>query len=175
LGTLIEVLITNRFLRRKALFRVGEGAGAAATTDHSDLTASPLNDDRLARALERLPHYAATIQAALSLKAIERFQLDVGQIHNDISNVGLYGAYEDFQRAAGQDATVSLPAYGRTKSGRKKRHADPIRPGRQRRWRRAGRPSSPGRQRRGGQFAPGERQAARPRPAQGEVALHRRY
>src|SRR4051794_6678882 len=119
LGTLVEVLITNRLLRPKALFRVGEWAQAAALTDYFDLTAAQLNDDRLGRALERLPRYAETIQAALTLQAIEHFQLDVGQIHYDISNVELYGAYEDFERAEGQEATVPLPAYGRTKSGRK--------------------------------------------------------
>jgi hypothetical protein len=119
LGTLVEVLITNRLLRPKALFRIGEWAQAAAVTDYFDLTAAQLNDDRLGRALERLPRYAETIQAALTLQAIEQFQLDVGQIHYDISNVELYGAYQDFERAAGQEATVPLPAYGRTKSGRK--------------------------------------------------------
>jgi transposase len=119
LGTLVEVLITNRLLRPKALFRVGEWAQVAAVTDYYDLTAAQLNDDRLGRALERLPRYAETIQAALTLKAIEHFQLDVGQIHYDISNVELYGAYQDFERAEGQESTVPLPAYGRTKSGRK--------------------------------------------------------
>ncbi len=119
LGTLVEVLITNRLLRPKALFRIGEWAQAAALTDYFDLTAAELNDDRLGRALERLPRYAETIQAALTLEAIEHFQLDVHQIHYDISNVELYGAYEDFRRAEGQEATVPWPAYGRTKSGRK--------------------------------------------------------
>jgi transposase len=119
LGTLVEVLITNRLLRPKALFRVGEWAQAAALTDYYDLTAAQLNDDRLGRALERLPAYAETIQAALTLKAIEHFQLDIHQIHYDISNVELYGAYEDFQRDEDQTGQIPLPAYGRTKSGRK--------------------------------------------------------
>jgi transposase len=119
LGTLVEVLITNRLLRPKALFRVGDWAQTAALTDYYDLTVAQLNDDRLGRALERLPQYAETVQAALTLKAIEHFQLDVRQIHYDISNVELYGAYEDFERAEGQEFTVPLPTYGRTKSGRK--------------------------------------------------------
>jgi transposase len=119
LGTLVEVLITNRLLRPKALFRVGDRAQSAALTDYYDLTVEQLNDDRLGRALERLPQYASAIQAALTLKAIEGFQLDVRQIHYDISNVELYGAYDDLERAEGQESTVPLPAYGRTKSGRK--------------------------------------------------------
>jgi transposase len=119
LGTLVEVLITNRLLRPKALFRVGDWAQSAALTDYYDLTVEQLNDDRLGRALERLPQYAQTVQSALTLKAIEHFQLDVCQIHYDISNVELYGSYDDFERAEGQESTIPLPAYGRTKSGRK--------------------------------------------------------
>src|SRR5690349_14640961 len=55
LGPLVEVLIANRLLRPKALFRIGDWAEAAAVTDYYDLTAAQLNDDRLGRALERLP------------------------------------------------------------------------------------------------------------------------
>ena len=63
---------------------------AAEVTDYYDLTVEQLNDDRLGRALERLAAHAPSIQAALVLKAIEHFQLDVHQIHYDISNAELY-------------------------------------------------------------------------------------
>jgi hypothetical protein len=68
LGTLVEVLITNRLLRPKALFRIGEWAQSAALTDYFDLTVEQLNDDRLGRVLERLAAHAPSIQAALVLK-----------------------------------------------------------------------------------------------------------
>lgn len=118
LGKLVEVLIANRLLRPKALFRVGTWAQAAALTDYYGLTIEQLNDDRLGRVLERVAKHADTIQAALVLKAIDRFQLDVHQIHYDISNVELYGAYE-CELAEGQAPPTPMPAYGRTKSGRK--------------------------------------------------------
>ncbi len=118
LGTLVEILIANRLLQPKALFRVGQWAQTAAVTDYYNLTAAQLNDDRLGRALERLAAHAPTIQAALVLKAIECFQLDVTQIHYDITTVELYGAYE-LDRAEGQMPPTPMPAYGRTKSGRK--------------------------------------------------------
>jgi transposase len=118
LGTLVEVLIANRLLQPKALFRVGQWAQSAALTDYFDLTAEQLNDDRLGRALERLPEYADSIQAALVLKAVEQFQLDVRQIHYDLSTVELYGAYK-IETAEGQTPPTPMPAYGRTKSGRK--------------------------------------------------------
>ena len=118
LGTLVEVLIANRLLRPKALFRVGEWARSAEVTDYYGLTVEQLNDDRLGRALERLAAHAPSIQAALVLKAIEHFQLDVHQIHYDLSTAELYGAYE-IKTAEGQPPPSPMPAYGRTKSGRK--------------------------------------------------------
>ncbi len=116
LGTLVEILIANRLLQPKAPFRVGQWAQTAALTDYYGLTAAQLNDDRLGRALERLAAHAPTIQAALVLKAIERFELDVTQIHYDITTVALYGAYD---RGPAEDQTPPMPAHGRTKSGRK--------------------------------------------------------
>jgi transposase len=105
-------------LQPKALFRVGQWAETAAVTDFFGLTAGQLNDDRLGRALERLDEHAGDIQAALVLKAIERFDLDVTQIHYDLTTVELYGAYE-VETAEGQPPPRPLPTYGRTKSGRK--------------------------------------------------------
>ena len=118
LGTLVEVLVANRLLQPKALFRVGQWARAAAVTDSYGLSAEQLNDDRLGRALERLAAHAPDIQAALVLKAIERFDLDVTQIHYDLTTVELYGAYEA-ETTEGQPPPTLTPAYGRTKSGRK--------------------------------------------------------
>src|SRR3954454_11893866 len=118
LGTLVEVLIANRLLRPKALFRVGEWARSAEVTSYYNLTVEQLNDDRFGRALERLAAHAPAIQVALVLKAIEHFQLDVRQIHYDLSTAELYGAYEN-KTAEGQPPPSPMPAYGRTKSGRK--------------------------------------------------------
>lgn len=118
LGTLVEVLVANRLLRPQALFRVDQWAQTAAVTDYLDLEPGQLNDDRLGRALERLATHADRIQAALVLTAIREFKLDVTQIHYDITDVELFGAYEQ-DLAEGQSPPTPQPAYGRTKSGRK--------------------------------------------------------
>jgi hypothetical protein len=118
LGTLVDVLITNRLLQPKALFRVGEWTQAAVLTDSYVLTAEQLNDDRLGRALERPAAHAPDIQAALVLKAIEHFELDVIQLHYDMTAVELYGANE-LETAEGQPPPTPLLTYGRTKSGLK--------------------------------------------------------
>src|SRR4051794_36900113 len=118
LGTLVEVMVANRLLQPKALFRIGQWFEAAAVTDYFGLTADQLNDDRLGRALERLADHAPTIQSALVLKAIKQFELDISQIHYDLTTVELYGAYEA-EACDGQPPPAPRPAYGRTKSGRR--------------------------------------------------------
>lgn len=115
LGSLVEILMANRLLQPKALFRIGEWAEQSSVSDYYGLTAEQLNDDRLGRALERVARYAPTIQSALVLRMIEQFDLQVEQIHYDISNVELFGAYDKVQEAE----AGPKPAYGRTKSGRK--------------------------------------------------------
>ena len=118
LGARVEVLVANRLLQPKALFRIGPWAESAALTDYYGLTPDPLNDDRLGRALERLAAHADAIQAARVLNAIARFERDVTQIHFDLTTVGLYGAYET-EAAGGPPGPAPGPTYGRTKSGRK--------------------------------------------------------
>jgi hypothetical protein len=115
-GTLVEVLLCNRLLNPKALFRVDDWAQTAAVSDYFELQPGQLNDDRLGRALERLASHADQVQAALVLRAMERFGLDVTQIHYDITDVELFGAYE---LPEGATPPTPMPAYGRTKSGRK--------------------------------------------------------
>jgi transposase len=58
------------------------------------------------------------VEAALVTAMIKTFRVQVNQIHFDITDVELYGAYEQ-QFAEGQTPPTPLPAYGRTKSGRK--------------------------------------------------------
>jgi transposase len=118
LGTLVEVMVCNRLLHPKALFRVDEWAQTAAVTDYFELQPGQLNDDRLGRALERVANHADKVQAALVVKAIKDFHLDVTQIHYDITSVELFGAY-DLEVPEGGTPPTPMPAYGRTKSGRK--------------------------------------------------------
>jgi len=118
LGALVEILIANRLLQPKALFRIGPWAQAAGLTEYYGLTVEQLNDDRLGRALERLAKHADVVQSGLVMKAIKKFKLDVSQIHYDITDVELYGAYE-LELGEGETPPVPMPAYGRTKSGRK--------------------------------------------------------
>src|SRR5262249_6235520 len=118
LGTLVAVLICNRLLHPKALFRVDEWAQTAAVTDYFGLEAGQLNDDRLGRALERLAGHAAKLRPALVLAALRQFKLDGTQFHYAITAVALFGA-SAIEVPEGETPPTPLPAYGRTKSGRK--------------------------------------------------------
>lgn len=94
LGTLVEILMLNRLLSPKPLFRVGEWASQASVTEYDGLAEEQLNDDRLGRALERLNKYRVSVQAGLVANAVKKYRLDVKRIHYDISNAELFGNYE---------------------------------------------------------------------------------
>jgi transposase len=118
LGTVVEIMIANRLLNPQALYRIGDWAHDAGLTDYYGVTAEQINDDLLGRALERLAKHADVVEAALVTKMIKAFKVRVNQIHFDITDVELYGAYEQ-HLPEGQPTPTPLPTYGRTKSGRK--------------------------------------------------------
>ena len=94
LGTIIEVMVCNRLLNPKAQYKIGQWAQRAGACDYYDVTGEQLNDDRLGRALEQIAKHAFTVQSQLILHLVKSFKLNVSNIHYDISNVELYGAYE---------------------------------------------------------------------------------
>lgn len=118
LGTLVETMIVNRLLNPQGLYRIGEWADEASLTDYYGVTAKQLNDDLLGRALERVAKHADVIEPALVTTMIKVFKVRVNQIHFDITDIELYGAYVK-ALAEGQAPPTPLPTYGRTKSGRK--------------------------------------------------------
>lgn len=118
LGTVMEIMIANRLLYPQALYRVGEWSEQAGLTDYYGVTAEQLNDDLLGRALERVAQYSEVIEPALVTRMVKVFKVRVDQIHFDITDVELYGAYERLY-AEGEVPPTPQPAYGRTKSGRK--------------------------------------------------------
>jgi transposase len=119
LGDLVEILVANRLLEPKPLYKVGSWATQATLANFYKLTEEKLQDDRIGRALERLADHGDKVQAALVLRAIDHFGLKVNQIHYDMSTIELYGAYQDYDEPGVTDPSRPRPAYGHTKSGRK--------------------------------------------------------
>src|SRR3954469_17180207 len=118
LGDLVEILVANRLLDPKPLYKVGSWATKATLADFYNLTEQQLHDDRIGMALERLADHGDKVQAALVLRAIQQFGLDVRQVHYDLSTIELYGDYSDHQDAP-PDGANPRPTYGHSKSGRK--------------------------------------------------------
>ena len=87
LGTLVEVLVTNRLLNPKAMYAVGAWAAQSSVTDYYGLTAEQLNDDRLGRALERIAEHGAAAQSAATLAAVNEVALG-GVLLQDIQGHG---------------------------------------------------------------------------------------
>lgn len=125
LGTIVEVLVLNRLLNPTAMYRIDDWAQASGVAAYYGLEPNALNDDLLGRALERLTMHGDAAQAPLVMQAVREFELDVSQIHYDITSVEFFGAYEQpaADAAATPDAAKQNPApqptYGRSKSGRK--------------------------------------------------------
>ncbi len=118
LGNLVEILVANRLLEPKPLYKVGSWATKATLANYYNLTEEKLHDDCIGRALERVAEYGDAVQAALVLRAIDQFGLDVRQVHYDMSTIELYGAYEGYAQGV-TDPVVPRPTYGHSKSGRK--------------------------------------------------------
>lgn len=118
LGDIVEILVANRLLEPKPIYKVGSWATKATLANLYNLTEEKLHDDCIGRALERLAAHGDSVQAALVLRAIDQFGLDVRQVHYDMSTIELYGAYEEYDQGV-TDASTPRPAYGHTKSGRK--------------------------------------------------------
>jgi transposase len=118
LGDLVEILVANRLLDPKPLYKVGSWATKATLAHFYNLTEQQLHDDRIGRALERISDHGDSVQSALVLRAIQEFGLDVRQVHYDLSTVELYGDYADYQDTPAEAATPR-PTYGHSKSGRK--------------------------------------------------------
>jgi hypothetical protein len=114
---LVEVLVINRLLHPKALFRIDDWVQQTGLATYYGLQPGQLNDDRLGRGLERLPAHAESVQAGMVVQAVKAFQLEVSQIHYDLTSVELYGAYE-IDTPEGQPPPTPRPTYGHTKSGR---------------------------------------------------------
>ena len=93
-GEVVAALVASRLCSPSPLYDVAGWASGAAVQELLGVPAALLNDDRLGRALETFAVYAEGVRGALAARAIERFGLDAGRLHVDLTTVRVAGAYE---------------------------------------------------------------------------------
>jgi transposase len=93
-GEVVAALIASRLCSPSPLYDVAGWASGAAVHELLGVPAALLNDDRLGRALETFAVYAEGVRGVLAARAIERFGLDAGRLHVDLTTVRVTGAYE---------------------------------------------------------------------------------
>jgi Domain of unknown function (DUF4277)/Transposase DDE domain len=93
-GEAVAALICSRLCSPSPLYDIAGWASGAALQELLGIPAVLLNDDRLGRALEILAVYAETLRGTLAARAIERFGVDAGRLHVDLTALRVCGAYE---------------------------------------------------------------------------------
>jgi hypothetical protein len=93
-GEAAAALICSRLCSPSPLYDIAGWASGSALQELLGIPPALLNDDRLGRALEILAVYAETLRGTLAARAIERFGIDAGRLHVDLTALRVCGAYE---------------------------------------------------------------------------------
>ena len=94
-GEVVCALVASRLCSPSPLYDIaGWASGAAVHELLVYISPALLNDDRLGRALECFAVYAEDLRSRVAARAIERFGVDAGRLHVDLTTVGVSGAYE---------------------------------------------------------------------------------
>ncbi|MDP9135951.1 MAG: IS1634 family transposase, partial [Actinomycetota bacterium] len=94
-GEVVAALVASRLCSPSPLYDVAGWASGAAVHELLGIPAALLNDDRLGRCLETFAVYSETVRGAVAARAIERYGVDVGRLHVDLTTIRVSGAYED--------------------------------------------------------------------------------
>lgn len=101
-------IIANRLSNPGALYRLIHWSREYALEELWGIDPERLNDDRLARCLDALAEHADAIQGAVALAAVREFDLNVAQLHGDVTSIVLEGQYAEGE----EPARGPRPAYG---------------------------------------------------------------
>lgn len=93
-GEVVCALVASRLCSPSPLYDIAGWASGAAVHELLGIPPALLNDDRLGRALETFAVYAEDLRSRVAARAIERFGVEAGRLHVDLTTVGVSGAYE---------------------------------------------------------------------------------
>jgi hypothetical protein len=94
-GEVCAALICSRLCSPSPLYDIAGWASGTALQELTGIPPALLGDDRLGRGLEALAVHAEALRGALATRAIERFGIDAGRLHVDLTTLRVAGAYED--------------------------------------------------------------------------------
>ena len=107
-GQVALAIIANRLTQPQAMYQLLNWAQQWGVREVFGLDPTHLNDDRLGRCLDALAPQINPLQGAVTVAAIREFDLDLSQLHWDLTSVVLQGAYPPEE----QQRDYPLPAHG---------------------------------------------------------------
>jgi len=105
-GQVAEALICNRLTSPAPLVHVQDWARAWAVEEILGIAPASLNDDKLGRTLDAIAPHLDQITSAVAVRAITAFDIDISQLHWDMTSFSLHGACDE------TDEDYPEPRYG---------------------------------------------------------------
>lgn len=94
-GTTVMALALNRLLSPRPLYKVGEWLGGTILEDALEIEAAQMYDSRLGRTLDDIQPHLEAIWQDVVVQAVLANDIDLSQIHYDITSIYFEGAYEE--------------------------------------------------------------------------------
>src|SRR5713101_1393139 len=107
-GQVALAIIANRLTQPQAMYQLWAWAAAWGVREVFGVNPDCLNDDRLGRCLDALAPQIDAIQGTMIVAAVREFDLDLSQLHWDLTSVVLQGEYPPEE----QHPDYARPAYG---------------------------------------------------------------
>ncbi len=94
-GQVVEVLVVNRLsLKPTPISKIDAWAHDQVVEEVYGVPAAAFNDDRIGRALDEIYPHLATAWVELVLHGAKTYQVDLRQLHSDVTRVSFEGAYD---------------------------------------------------------------------------------
>lgn len=94
-GRTVLALALNRLLAPRPLYKVGEWLGGTILEDALEVNAEQMYDSRLGRSLDDIHPYLETMWQDIVVQAVLKYNIDLSQIHYDITSIYFEGEYEE--------------------------------------------------------------------------------
>jgi transposase len=94
-GTTVEILILNRLMAPKPLYKVKEWMAETVLEDAMDIGAAQMHDTRIGRTLDDLHSHLDAIWQDIAVQAVLEYNIDLRFIHYDITSIYFEGEYTE--------------------------------------------------------------------------------